>query len=378
MRALKGVLLVVFVLSAFGVNASPAQAQTEEYKVYLPMIMNNYISAGINITYVPPCRSGEKLKGNVANVVPAQYKVAIYIFVSGGWWTKPTFASPLTTIAGNGTWESYVNTGGNDGLATRFAAFLVPNGYTPPQSGGYAEIPGEIFSHAVAYTYADRTCSFRLISFSGYTWQVKDSVAPAGPGPNYFSSDVNDVFVDSAGLHLKIVNHGGVWYCTEVVNTSFLGYGTYVFQLGTDVGLLDKNAVLGMFTWDDTSSDYYYREIDIEYSRWDDPGYANSQFVVQPYWESANIYRWETTLPGSNSTSGFKWTPTAVLFKTFEGLRSFLDPNGIIQSWNYTGDNIPPEGKEQARINLWLFHPSVPPAGTVEVIIKSFTFTPYP
>jgi hypothetical protein len=205
-------VLVAVLLVFIGAGTfSPASAQTEEqYQVFLPIIMKDWTHPGISITYVPPCRSGEKLKGNVANVVPAQYKVAIYIFVSGGWWTKPTFASPLTTIASDGTWESYVNTGGNDGLATQFAAFLVPNGYTPPSSAGYGEIPEEIFSHAVAHTYADRTCSYRLISFSGYTWQVKDSVAPAGPGPNYFSSEESDVFVDGLGrLHLKIVNRSG-------------------------------------------------------------------------------------------------------------------------------------------------------------------------
>jgi hypothetical protein len=303
--------------------------------------------------------------------------VAVYIRVDDSWWTKPTFANPLTNIATNGTWETDVTTGGYDYLANKFAAFLVPVGYDPPPANDDYALPSELFTDSVAYTIVDRAC--RSISFSGYTWLVKESATIACPGPNNFSSSESNVFVDGEGwLHLKIAYRDGIWYCSEVVNTAFLGYGTYTFQLGTNANQLDKNAVLGMFTWDDIRGDYYHREIDIEFSRWDDPEYANSQYVVQPYWEAANMYRWETTLSGSDSTSGFKWTPSNILFKTFEGLRNFLDPNGIIQSWNYTGDNIPPEGKEQARINLWLFHPDVPPAGTVEVIIKSFTFIPYP
>ncbi|OAD23457.1 conserved hypothetical protein, secreted, partial [Candidatus Thiomargarita nelsonii] len=45
----------------------------------------------------------------------------------------------------------------------------------------------------------------RQIVFSDITWQVKSSVSPVGPGPNYFSED--NVWLDENDwLHLKITH----------------------------------------------------------------------------------------------------------------------------------------------------------------------------
>ena len=56
------------------------------------------------------------------------------------------------------------------------------------------------------------------IDFSGYTWQVKHSVDYSiGPGPNYWSASGRNVEVDEAGhLHLRLNEHRGRWYATEV------------------------------------------------------------------------------------------------------------------------------------------------------------------
>ncbi len=49
-------------------------------------------------TTVPPIGSFADLQGAAWHVVPGDYRVAVYIKVAGGWWTKPGFADPATTI----------------------------------------------------------------------------------------------------------------------------------------------------------------------------------------------------------------------------------------------------------------------------------------
>ncbi len=97
--------------------------------------------ASISIDFIPPWMSTQDLRGSVKNAVPSNHKVVVYIEVAGRWWIKPTDISPLTTIAANGTWVSDVTTGGNDTLATQFAAFLVTNNHKPVIALGTLSVP---------------------------------------------------------------------------------------------------------------------------------------------------------------------------------------------------------------------------------------------
>lgn len=101
----------------------------------------------IEFTYVPPYGSFDNLEGQVWHVLPNEYKVAVYIKVTGGWWTKPYWNSPLTDIELDGTWVCDITTGGQDSQATEIAAFLVPNGYDPPGMSGGPTLPSELYSH---------------------------------------------------------------------------------------------------------------------------------------------------------------------------------------------------------------------------------------
>src|SRR4051812_19512341 len=119
-----------------------------------------------------------------------------------------------------------------------------------------------------------------VLAFSGYSWVVKASSGKVGPGPNYFSSSANNVWVDNLGrLHLRITKQGSRWFCAEVVSQASFGYGTYRWYLDSPVDNLDPNVVLGLFTWSDLP-DYANREIDIEFSRWGAARNLNAQFVV--------------------------------------------------------------------------------------------------
>lgn len=101
----------------------------------------------LTITSLPPRGSAGYAIGTALGFNPASYQgVAVYIDVDGQWWTKPTFASPLTTIAPDGVWQANIDTGGADANATEVAAFLIPTGFDVPQAGGLAALPSDLFS----------------------------------------------------------------------------------------------------------------------------------------------------------------------------------------------------------------------------------------
>lgn len=327
-------------------------------------------SPQLMFVHVPAYSSFDDLQGKVTCVDLASYKVAVYIFVSG-WWTKPLWDTPAVSIQSDGSWSADITTGGVDQQATKIAAFLVPSDFSPPLLRGEQVLPAELYANALAYVTVDREPVFRTIEFSGYTWRVKESSSPAGPGPNYFSDREEDVWVDAEGrLHLKIVQRDGRWYCTEVITTVPLGYGKYVFTVAGPANKL-KNVVLGLFTWDEAAPLFNYREIDIElFSTWGEEAGQNSQFVVQPWTHDGNRYRFDATFSGEYSTHSFEWSPTSIQF-------SSSDAGAEIQSWSYAGPDIPPAGDGNARINLWLLNGTPPSDGQeVEVIIKSFEFAP--
>jgi len=220
----------------------------------------------------------------------------------------------------------------------------------------------------------------RTIVFSGYNWEVKNSLnSKVRPGPNYFSDALEDVWVDGAGkLHLKIVYKNDKWYCTEVYNHVSLGYGEYIFYIEGKLDLLDKNIILGLFTWDNYAPEYNYREIDIEFSKWGIENNLNSQYVVQPYIKSENIYRFNTILSDIKSTHKFRWEKDIITFTSIYGHKANPDSQyDIINYWVYTGIDNPPPGLEKVDINFWLMGGN--PSSNIkdaEIIINKFEFIP--
>jgi hypothetical protein len=223
----------------------------------------------------------------------------------------------------------------------------------------------------------------RRIAWSGYEWAVKESRnSAAGPGGNRFSSSSRTVRVDARGnLVLRIERRGGAWRCAEVVAASAgaFGYGSYAWTLASPVRAIAPHAILGLFTWDDTSGAQANREIDVEIGRWpDSPDWPNASFTVQPYQHRGNIHPFP--IPGSATpvTVGFTWSPGKVAFRAARGT-SLLpdDPAHLIAAWTRRTADVPSPGREQPRINLWLPDAAPPVAGrAVEVALSAFRFTP--
>jgi exo-beta-1,3-glucanase (GH17 family) len=113
-------------------------------------------TAAIEFTSVPPIGSFDNLRGQVWHVAPSTYGVAVYIKVSGGWWTKPFWNNPVASISCDGSWICDITTGGEDPQATDIAAFLIPRSYTPPTAAGDGFLPAELYTNSVAYVEVKR------------------------------------------------------------------------------------------------------------------------------------------------------------------------------------------------------------------------------
>ncbi len=211
----------------------------------------------------------------------------------------------------------------------------------------------------------------RQFSFSGYDWIAEGTGSSRGsPGLNYFSCSEENVWVDEEGnLHLKITEKNGRWYCSSVRLKESFGFGKYVFHVSSRVDKLDRNVVGGLFAYLNDSN-----EVDIEFSRWGKIFAKNSQFAVQPYHNSGNIYRYRNKLRDESSTHIIDWRKDHIDFASYRGYHATRPPEKmVISEWRYTGINIPGEGGERIMINLWLFQ-GKPPSGRkeAEIVVKSF------
>lgn len=210
-----------------------------------------------------------------------------------------------------------------------------------------------------------------VIHFSGYDWIVKGDKHKVGPGPNHFSSDNSNVWVDEQGrLHLKITKEEGRWRCAEVLTKHHLGYGTYIFKVEGRLDHLDRNIVFGMFTWD-SDPDRHHREMDIEISAWGKKTGPRLSFAVQPGEGQDSPWKQE----GTHTMHMLKWEPGFISFASYHG---HVIPDTMCNPCTVKRAEIP-EGKDtRTHINLWLFKGNAPSDGQeAEVIIKSFEFIPF-
>ncbi len=360
---------VILILAAWRGGEKPTPTPTQS-------------SPEISFTRVPPIGSLANLEGEARNADPATFVVAVYILVGDAWWSKPTAGQPTVPIQPDGTWAADITTGGSDAFATEILAFLLPVGGSPPICNPCYERPNP--SGAVASTQVDRE---RLLPFDGREWRVKRRDVPSGPGPNLFSDRAEDVFVDSEGLHLTLTHREEKWYCTEVVLTESLGYGTYVFGTQGRLDVQDPNLVAGLFTYEMDSPIPGDRELDIEFTRWGEAGNpTNAQFVIQPCAlcpgcgpERCDRFLAALSAQANEMTHVMEWTPGAVTFRSYLGeyLDSTPPAEALIHEKTYTGAQVPAPDNEKVRVNYWLHLGHAPVNGQeAEFVLTGFRFTP--
>jgi len=212
----------------------------------------------------------------------------------------------------------------------------------------------------------------RTLFFGGVQWEVKASDTEViGPGPNRFSDSADNVWVDAEGnLHLRITYRDGAWHCAELRAAYPMGHGTYSVTMRTAPGTIDRNAVLGFFTWSDDPA-HNNREQDIEVSQWGRTKGTNLDFCLQPADVPGNKRSFTLAKNALDTRLALDWqagrlTTTATSVATGTELARATFTNGV-----------PPAGDERIRLNLWLFRGVAPASGkSIEVVLRDFTFTP--
>jgi hypothetical protein len=237
---------------------------------------------------------------------------------------------------------------------------------------------------------------------SGHRWMVNGPGRVdqrRGPGDNYWSDAPDMVWVDEQGLHLKIAKRNDQWRCSAVGLPEGLGYGKYIFSLASRVDRLDRNVVLGLFTYNnETFKTDANGELDVEITQWgkETPPHPQINYTVQPSM-GRNPERGHRVDPTSaeRTTHVIEWTPRYVEFLSYEGDGEtgkeighfrFDDTNPGRRAKNRaTGEEsdpvvIPnPRNKAHASINLWLVKgqpPVNPNAGDIEIVVSNFRFVP--
>jgi hypothetical protein len=327
------------------------------------------VKPGIEVTQVPVASIGgpEQMDDIEGRVIHAKRGQQIVLYAhSGVWWIQPLMNQPYTKIQSDSTWKNLTH------LGTEYAVLLVDPGYRPASK--LVSLPAEGEGVAAVTIVKGRSgapSDATVIHFSGYDWTVRAVGGDHGGEANAY--DPPNAWTDEKGyLHLRMAQRNGRWSCAEVSLNRSLGYGTYRFMVRDSVHLI-PSAVLGVFTWDDTRSEGFHNELDIELSRWGDPKGKNAQYVVQPFYVPDNLTRF--TVPAGPLTHTFRWEPGKVSFETLRGSLADAGAN-VIEEHVFTS-GIPTPASETIHIDLYDFHHaeslSQQPA---EVVIERFEYSP--
>ena len=317
----------------------------------------------ITFTKLPPAARGSPdklfpIEGRVTGIEPAQ-KVVLFA-KSGVWWVQPTEAQPYTDIHSDTKWRNVTHPG------SAYAALLVTPQYRPPLTlDVLPKKGGAVIAIAVTKESMPAQVAGKTVHFSGYDWDVRDAASDRGGTRNLY--DPANASVDRDGhLHLRISPTNGEWTSAEVALSRSLGYGSYRLTV-RDISHLEPAAVFSAFTWDDRGP---YREMDIEISRWGEPGNRNAQYVVQPYYVPANTVRF--LAPPGPLIHLLRWTPGRVTFQTE---RASGNPR-IVDEHTFSS-GVPSPGQERIHINLYRFdNPTNPLRNECEVVIEKFEYLP--
>jgi len=209
--------------------------------------------------------------------------------------------------------------------------------------------------------------NLKLVQFGGYQWKVSDSTEPQSPGPNYFSANSDNVWVDILGrLHLKVTYENGRWNCASLELDHKLGVGTYTFDIEGDFTTLDENIIVGLFLYQSDTKEY-----DIEFSKWGNPNQAPLQYSVQPSLSQS----YPVTMRSDAFTiHTINWTSHLLRFRSYYNSQQ---KGNLIADWKQKipSDNQITSGSLD--LNMWLYGSKpMKENSTKEIVISNFTFSP--
>eukprot|EP00121_Abeoforma_whisleri_P000769 Awhi_evm1s682 len=218
------------------------------------------------------------------------------------------------------------------------------------------------------------TTWYPVENFAGLQWESKTCNQVCGPGGNFFSNEPKqNMYVDEDGyLYLSVSYNNGRWESSELIGKESFGYGTYSINIiDASHDFFDKNVVLGFFTYSLDETDHH-KEIDIEFSSWSDDDYVAQnevgQFVIQPYEEEGNMFRFAMNNGVKGTTHSFTWSKDKIEFKS-------TDANGSLsKEWTNPKSITPTD--EKIRLNFWQFRGLPPSDGRTQWVKLDFKYIP--
>jgi hypothetical protein len=324
----------------------------------------------ITFTQVPQRDSGDRnvqdvMEGKISGARPGQ-QLVVYSKSGGLWWLQPLITSPFTEILPGGVWRIETH------LGTEYAVLLVDPSYSP--AGTLSQLPKKgLGITAVAITPGQEKSSSFFVDFSGYTWRVRWKPSNRGGSVNPYHPE--NVYTDPSGaLHLRIVQRGQQWTCSEVNLTRSLGYGTYSFTV-EDTSRLEPAAVFGIFTWDYSTDRDNHREFDLNVGRWGAPDNKNAEFVLQPGFVPANISRF--VVPADKLKYTIVWEPGRLNMTASRA--SGTGRPAVVASHTFTSE-VPTPGSESLRMSLFIYSDGNGKSQRIEhpaeVVVDRFEFLP--
>ena len=304
----------------------------------------------------------ERIEGRARGFKKGQ-RIVLYA-KSGAWWIQPSDEQPFTAIEPDATWKNSAH------LGTDYAALLVEPGYSPPATANIDALPDKGGGVVAVATVHARPGPLgpKKIRFSGYDWDVRQLPSNGGGTPH--ANSASNVWTDEQGfLHLRIAHNADGWTCAEMNLSRSLGYGSYSFFVRGGPPL-EPATVLGLFTYDHSGSGTDHREIDIELSQWGDPAIKSAQFVIQPFYVPANVFRYVSPA-GPALTHSFRWEAGRVSFKTVE------ENSGRVIAEHAFTSGIPSPGEEKVHLNLYIYgRARTAQKNGAEVVIEKFQYLP--
>jgi hypothetical protein len=325
----------------------------------------------IEFSKIPPAAQGgrervDTIAGRVKNARPGQ-QIVIYAR-SGPWWVQPWPDRPLIPIRADSTWSTETH------LGLEYAALLVGPDYHPLPTMDVAPTQGGPVALVtiVKGTGTPQLAPTGSLKFSGYDWGVRMIASDKGGTNNLYDPD--NAWTDArSALHLQIKKKSGRWSCAEIFLTRGLGYGTYAVTV-RDISQLEPAAVFSMFTFEDSSGDEHYKEMDVEVSRWGDATKKNNaQYVVQPFYIPGNLF--EFAAPSGRLTYSIRWESGHATFRTIRGTSA--GAGAPVVSEHEFSSGVPSSGQARFRLILYVVASDKNPLqNPSEVVIEKFEYLP--
>ena len=325
----------------------------------------------VEFTTIPPAAQGGRervayIAGRVSGARPGQ-QIVVYAR-SGPWWVQPWPDKPFIPIKADSTWGTPTH------LGFEYAALLVDPGFHPPPTMDTAPVRGGavVAVQNVKGVGPAQLAPTKPLKFSGYDWAVRTIAGTRGGLNNLYNPD--NAWTDATGaLHLLMKKRSGRWTCAELELTRSLGYGTYILVV-RDVTHLEPAAVLSLNTFDESSGDEHFRELDVEMSKWGDPANKNNaQYGVQPFYIPGNLAPF--TVPSGTVAYVMRWESGRASFKTFRG--SSIRPGAPLVYEHTFTRGVPTPGQEKVQLLLYVIESHKHPLrNQTEVVLEKFEYLP--